>query len=44
MFLSIVCAEDVVNRVLRTVIAPRVAPGQDGDTDGTGGAWAGVAS
>ncbi|HUP87474.1 MAG TPA: MoxR family ATPase [Acidimicrobiales bacterium] len=24
-------AEDVVNRVLRTVIAPRVAPGQDGD-------------
>jgi MoxR-like ATPase len=28
-------AEDVVNRVLRTVIAPRVAPGQDGDY-GTG--------
>jgi MoxR-like ATPase len=26
-----VAAEDVVNRVLRTVIAPRVAPGQDGD-------------
>ena len=24
-------AEDVVNRVLRTVIAPRVAPGQDGN-------------
>lgn len=37
-------AEDVVNRVLRTVIAPRVAPGQDGDTDGSGGAWADVAS
>ena len=26
-----VSAEEVVNRVLRTVIAPRVAPGQDGD-------------
>jgi MoxR-like ATPase len=30
-----IVAEDVVNRVLRTVIAPRVAPGQDGDY-GTG--------
>jgi MoxR-like ATPase len=29
--------EDVVNRILRTVIAPRVAPGQDGDYgDGMG--------
>jgi len=31
-------AEEVVNRILRTVIAPRVAPGQDGD------AWGDVAS
>jgi MoxR-like ATPase len=32
-----IVAEDVVNRVLRTVIAPRVAPGQDGDYgDGLG--------
>jgi MoxR-like ATPase len=37
-------AEDVVNRVLRTVIAPRVAPGQDGSYDETDVQWANTAS
>ena len=32
--------EDVVNRVLRTVIAPRVAPGQDGNYDEADVQWA----
>ena len=37
-------AEDVVNRVLRTVIAPRVAPGQDGNYDEDDVQWADTAS
>ena len=36
--------EDVVNRVLRTVIAPRVAPGQDGNYDEDDVQWADTAS
>jgi len=39
-----IAAEDVVNRVLRTVIAPRVAPGQDGDGGDDSAAWGDVAS
>ena len=34
-----VVAEEVVHRILRTVIAPRVAPGQDGQGD-DGASWA----